>query len=228
MRLRKAPIGIGFDASTYVTPHQCAALVTSGYQFRLAYLRRDRHVNDHPDTGWPVSLSRQELHEHLDAGLMVSVVQFASLRGRRYLSDASGRMIGGAAAHNAGHLGLPEGTTIWVDAEWTDSPGDAAVMSYLRAWGAVVADAGYRPGCYVGHEGLTGDQWYSLPHYRSYWCSAMRAMAEPLPRGWCMWQGLEHSRAQAHHGRPPVHGVSLDPDMCRYDNRGDRPWMVSA
>lgn len=228
MRIVKAPVGAGFDASTYVTPAAAADFVRAGYQFAVRYIRRDQHVNDKPDSGWPVSLSRQELHELHDAGLAVSVVQFASFSGRRYLSGSAGNTFGYAAAFNARELGIPDGCTLWVDAEWTDAPGDAAVMSYLTAWGKAVAEAGYRPGCYVGYDGLTGDQWYSLPYYRAYWRSAIKYARVPYPRGWSMVQGLEHSRSKASRGRPSVFGTAIDTDHVLYDDRGDRPWFVTA
>jgi hypothetical protein len=159
---------------------------------------------------------------------LVSPVQFARFHGRNYLNASSGAQIGYAAAWNCEKLGLPEGTTVWVDAEWTDNPGDAAVLSYLRAWGKAVAEAGYRPGVYVGYDGLTGSQWYGLPYFRAYWASAMRYIGYPEPRGFCMYQGLEHSAANANRGRAPIYGVSLDQDFARYDQRGERAWMVSA
>ncbi len=228
MRIAPAPVGLGFDASTYIPPPAVSEFVAAGYQFRLGYLRRDQHVNERPDTGWPISFSRQELAEHLAGGLLVGLVQFASFRGRSYLSTSSGLKYGHNAAFNARLLGAPEGTTLFCDAEWTDDPGVAAVMDYLRAWCRAVCEAGYRAGIYEGWEGLTGAQWYSIPHATAYWRSAMKHMADPTPRGWCMYQGWEHSKAHSDRGRPPVFGQAIDPDFAVYDNRGDRAWLIAA
>lgn len=228
MKAVRGPVGAGFDASTYIPPEAVAKFVYAGYQFRVGYLRRDQHVNDDPDTSWPVSMSKRELREHLNEGLLVSLVQFFAGRGRSYLSRSNGLQYGHAAAVNARALGAPEGTTLWCDAEWVDNPGTTAVMDYLRNWTRAVCEAGYRAGIYVGWEGLSGGQWYSIPHASAYWRSAMRFMAEPHPRGWSMIQGLEHSDAKADRGRPPVFGCAVDLDFCTYDNRGDRPWMIAA
>jgi len=233
MRLIRAPVGPGFDASTYIPPAAAAQFAAAGYRFRIGYLRRDKHVNEAPDLSdgpltWPVSFSRQELAEHLNAGLLVSLVQFARFNGRSYLGDESGRELGEAAAYNAESLGAPKGCTLWVDAEWDDAPPDSIVMVYLIAWGLAVYRAGYRPGIYEGYEGLTGEQWYSLPKYQAYWRSAMKHMAAPDPRGWNCYQGWEHSPKKASVGRPPIFGCSVDTNFACYDKKGSRFYCVSA
>jgi len=227
MRLRKAPIGIGFDASTYVDPTAAAQFVAAGYEFVVRYIRRDQHVNLEPASGWPVSLSTRELEQLLDAGLCVSLVQFARFHGKNYLGARHGAQMGHNAAWNARNLGAPEGTTIWYDAEWTDNPSDRAIMDELRAWAKAVSDGGYRAGVYVGYDGLSGAQWYSLPYVRAYWRSAIKTVRNPQPRGWSMYQGLEHCKAKAHRGRPPVFGQAIDTDFAVYDDKGARPYMIS-
>lgn len=231
MRIVRAPVGLGFDASTYITPQQAAQFRAAGYLFRVGYLRRDQHVNEDPDLSdgplsWPVSLSVRELHEHLDADLLMSFVQFARFHGRNYLSADEGARIGHNAAWNCRRLGVLEGATIWCDAEWTDSPPARLVIRFLARWAQAVAEAGYRPGCYVGFEGLTALQWYGLPYFRAYWRSAMRHMADPQPRGWCCYQGWEHSRVSDK--RPPIFGASIDQDFSHYDNYGDRFYAVAG
>jgi hypothetical protein len=228
MKVVQAPVGLGFDASTYIPPDAVAKFVAAGYRYRIGYLRRDQHVNDDPDPYWPVSLSRRELREHLGGGLLVGFVQFARFGGRSYLSRSSGLQYGHAAAVNARNLGVPQGAHLFVDAEWTDNPGQQAVLAYLRAWCEAVCDAGYRAGIYVGWEGLSGPQWYSVPHANCYWRSAMMHMRNPQPRGWGLYQGWEHSPGNADRGRPPVFGQGIDPGYACYDDLGDRAWLVSA
>jgi hypothetical protein len=218
MRIKKCPVGVGFDASTYIRPETAAKFKRAGYRFVVRYLRRDQHVNEKPDTSWPISLSVQELTELLDAGLYVGLVQFARFHGKNYLSAEHGKQVGHNAAWNAKHLGVPEGATLFYDAEWTDSPPDDLVMAELRAWAKAVSDAGYRAGVYVGYEGLSGSQWYSLPYVRAYWASAMKHIQEPLPRGWSCFQGWEQKS---------VFGQVIDSDFCRYDNKGARPYFVA-
>ena len=237
MRCVKAPVGLGFDASTYVTPAQVKQLAESGYEYRIGYLRRDKHVNQHPDmSGWPVSLSVQELHEHLNAGVMVGAVQFARFHGLNYLSAGAGKTIGEAAAWNAEMLGLPKGIHLWLDAEWNDCPTGwwarrkyiARVLAYCAAWCRAVVAAGYRAAVYEGFWELSARQWYSIPKATAYWLSAMRDVKPPRVRGCCMYQGWEHSRKKARYGRPPVHGVSLDTDFSRYDRKGERFYLAAA
>lgn len=225
MRAIPIPLGKGFDASTYVTPDQAARLVKpqpddgEPYRFAVRYLRRDQYVYERPDTSWPVSLSKQELGELLSAGLAVGLVQFGRFHGRRYLSAARGASHGFNAVWNASRLGVPEGVTLYTDAEWTDSPPDSLVLDYLRAWGQAVAEAGYRPGCYIAYDGLTRQQWYGLPYYRTYWASAMHAalLTPPLPRGYSLYQHTQRTDC----------GVVLDPCYSVADLRGDRPWVVA-
>jgi hypothetical protein len=222
MKLVTAPVGAGFDCSVYCGPEAAAAMKAHGYRYIARYVRRDKHVNDGPDPDWPVSLSRQELRELLEAELLVSPVQFARFHGRNYLSADSGAAIGEAAAWNCQQLGLPEGTTVWVDAEWTDGPDPDLVLAYLRAWAEPVAAAGYRPGVYVGWEGLTGAQWYGLPKFQAYWRAGMRYLSAPLPRSYCMFQSPELK------GDDAVLGLDVDTDFVTYDEKKARPYMVGG
>jgi hypothetical protein len=218
MRAIEAPVGVGIDASTYLPPEKVRLFKDAGYGFRIGYLRRDHHVNDGPDLSWPTSTSRRELAEHLEAGMPYGFYQFGAFLGRSYLSAAAGLEAGRNAGLNAKDLGTPEGVHIFCDAEWTDSPGIQSVMSYLRAWCNGVAEHYYSPAIYNGFDELTGDLLYSIPLATAYARSAMRLLCNPQPRGYSLFQGWEHSKAQVKHGRPPIFGCSVDVCFSTYDD----------
>jgi len=92
-------------------------------------------------------------------------------------------------------LGLPLGTTVWLDLE-----GQAAfntpvteLISKINVWANAVKFGGYEPGIYVGSpQPLTSEELYAL-HVVRYWNALSREsdrnnkLAEPSC-GWCMWQ----------------------------------------
>jgi len=249
VRLCHPQIGAGFDTSVHVTQEQAAAMKAAGYTFRVGYVRRDRKVNDEPDDQWPISLSHREVREHIAVGLDVGFYQFPRMHGKNWLgNDDYCREVGYNAARNAADLAGIDGATVYHDCEWTDEPDAELVLRGLGHWIAGCVEGKGRPGGYIGFEGLTGEQWYSLPHMRTYMRSAMlmrtyqRAAAssyaerlalitEPLPRGWSMLQGWQHSDRpkDVRAGRPAVCGIAaIDPCWATYDNIGDRPYFVTA
>ena len=239
MRVKRATVGAIVDMSTHVDLGTAKLFKASGVSIVMRYVRRDKRVLDKPDGDWPESLSKLELDWLLEAGLEVGLFQFARFHGGNYLSATSGAAVGEAAAWNVAALGIPEGMTTFVDAEWTDAPESRVkrywynrrVKAYLRAWGKRYAAGGGSPGCYEAYEGLSGRQWYKLPPFRHYYCSAMKAprmIGDPQPRGFCAWQGLEHSRSKAGRGRPPVFGQAIDTGQSHYDRKGDRFYVVTA
>jgi hypothetical protein len=212
MRAKNVPRGLGFDASVYVDPCTVGLFKCSGYKFRVGYVNRQVHVNDQPDPNWPVSISKQELREHLRADMPVSLVQFFNGNGN-YLKPGYGTQVGTAAATNAQLLGAPKGITLWVDAEWSKNlPSEAQVWQYLNEWSAPVQAAGYEPGIYVGSgQPLGSDALYGLPRYTHYWRAAS-IVPNVRTRGYQMIQGMPQK----------VHGVEIDPDIAALDHLGDR------
>jgi len=239
MRVKRATIGAIIDASTAINLETAKRFKAAGVSTVMRYIRRDKYVMEKPDGHWPESLSKLELSWLLAAGLDVGLFQFARFNGANYLSKTAGESIGEAAAWNVKALGIPNGMTCFVDAEWYDAPTSRVkrywynrrVLAYLRAWGRSYHAGGGRPGCYEAYDGLSGRQWYGLPKYRSYYCSAMkgpRMLGDPQPRGFCAWQGLEHSGGKASRGRPPVFGTAIDTGQSHYDRKGDRFYVVTA
>ena len=207
MKTRECPSKIGFDASTYVTPSTAQEFYQAGYRFVFRYLNRMKSFRETPDTTWPISLSTQELRELTDRGFAVGLVQFAG-------QCRDGAAKGEAMVHNAKGIGVPEGTHLFCDGEgWPDDTWEA-VQAYLGAWQDKVRGAGYRAGLYVGPGVNWGDLW-SLPGYDCYWRAASYT-PEVCHRGYSITQGLQCE----------VYGQTIDQDICCYDHRRGRPYMV--
>jgi hypothetical protein len=212
---------MGFDTAGFVSADQAKRFRAAGYKFVMRYVERSQRVYDEPTPtigDWFYPLSKKEFAWLLDADLMVGVVQRAKFRGKPYLNRQYGKDIGYAAMWCCKELGVPQGATVYVDAEWTDGPSDSQVMQFLRAWHETGPDAKMRTGTYEGYEGLTGAQWYSIPYCRSYWRSALRYLGDPQPRSWSMYQTTQQA----------VFGIGIDVDLITYDNKGNRPYLVAA
>jgi Domain of unknown function (DUF1906) len=131
----------------------------------------------------------------------------------------------GAATVEALHaLGLPQGTTVWLDVEEVkdDAP---TTKAKINGWARDVLAAGFQPGLYVGADvGLTSLELYSLAVVR-YWRSMSRildrfgALAEPAC-GFCMEQCYD---------TVTWGGIRADIDFVRKDWRERLPnWVRSA
>src|SRR5678815_2084683 len=102
---------------------------------------------------------------------------------------------GEAAVERAQALGLPLGTTLFLDLEgpkaYATPP--AELVAKINRWALDVHTNGYVPGIYVASpQPLTTDELTNL-HVVRYWRAPSRivdrhgALAEPKP-GWCMYQ----------------------------------------
>jgi hypothetical protein len=132
------------------------------------------------------------------------------------LTRRNGSIVGLNALDNCKQLGIPEGTTVFCDAEFNDAP-DAYVIDYLKGWQEAVKTY-YRPGLYVGYDGLSGGQLWALPGFACYWRAGMKYLAAPDNRGYSMFQTTQVD----------VHGIDTDLNVMTYDNKRDRPWFVRA
>jgi hypothetical protein len=217
MRLVKLNPCIGFDTPTALNEELCEKFIQSGCKFVIRYVTRWKsyHEDPTPDIGdWFYGLSKSELETILRSGLKVGIVQ--AMRMSTTLTYQNGTTVGLAALRNCERLGIPEGATVFCDAEF-DRADSQKVISYLKGWQEPVRSK-YRPGLYVGYDGLTGEQLYSLPGFACYWRAGMRYVKDPQPRGYAMWQT----------GQQDVYGIDVDFDYMRYDEKGDRPYFVSA
>jgi hypothetical protein len=187
-----------------------------GYRFAARYIRRDKHVNDKPDTSgdWLISLSREELFDLTNiCDMAVTPVQI----GRLTFDRNEGKRIGEAAAYNVEQLGFPKGCVVWLDAEWRSAPLPDDAAYYINSWSEPVIAAGYEPGLYIGPNiGMSADQLYFDLAIRHYWKSASY-VPFPSNRGCQMIQGTPLN----------VMGLSLDQDLVCIDSRGERfRWAV--
>lgn len=107
-------------------------------------------------------------------------------------------------------LGIPKGTTVWLDLEGIDAWNTPAaqLIALIEAWARDITAAGYMAGLYVGApQPLTGPQLYALKGITRYWLgigrcvgrsatwkpSADQKQLDAYPDcGWCMrqdWHG---------------------------------------
>lgn len=222
MQATQASRTMGFDTSIYVDQKYYDKLKSAGYGFVVRYLWRTKRVDDKPNYGWPVALSKQELSELLYAGFGVSIVQFSPDKGV-IPTAVIGKSVGEAAASNAAGLGIPKGVTIWCDAEWSNDPPAEDVIDYLNAWASPVVNAGYEAGLYLGGgTGMTGEQLYDLPEYNHYWKSASAVPWVPK-RGFQMFQTNQTTVFKA---MGDV-GLTIDQDLVCIDNKGERFKLVT-
>lgn len=183
------------------TPEQACALRSSGIDFFVGYLG---------------VVTKERLASILSAGLAFMAVTLA------------GRFDGTAAAQQCRALGLPPGTTVWLDLE-----GDNAyrtppqeLIAKINAWADAVSLAGYQPGLYVGSpQPLTADELYRLRVVR-YWKAPSRVLdrngqAWDGPAcGFCCWQLWPQ-------GYWRDTGVFVDVDFIGQDFRGRVPtWAI--
>jgi len=216
--------GLACDSATAPTRKQAEAVYDAGFRTWFRYV--DRVLADpDKDKRWPINLTRPELAMLLDVGFDVGLVQYYSTgyesqeRGAR-LCGAYGEQLGSIASANARRLGVPQGVTIFCDAEdWIRLPSKLHGFQYLNRWSAANVAAGDEPGLYYGAnmgneraEFFTGADLYGLPRFRAYWKSMGYCPHMPR-RGPTMVQA------------PPVKvaGLELDPNVITLDGK----WLSS-
>jgi hypothetical protein len=114
-------------------------------------------------------------------------------------------------------LGIPLGTTAWLDVEAVSTMDKTMLKAKINAWGSNVQYANHIAGIYVGEGNpLSADELYNLVVTR-YW---MSASIVPIPRcHYCVYQLF-----------PTVvwGGVSVDLDFVREDAEGRVPTWAKA
>lgn len=185
------------------TRAQADALRCSGVDFFVGYLG---------------AIDKVRLDHLLDAGLGFMPVTFAN------------QFDGARAAQQSLLLGLPTGTTVWLDMEGmsvlrTPPP---ELSAQINRWATDVAKAGFTPGLYVGApQPFTSEELYALKVTR-YWKAGSRILdrngrlAEP-GCGWCMYQLLPQCFWPA---REALGATFVDVDFVQEDYRGRLPTMA--
>jgi hypothetical protein len=202
----------GCDTDTVLDEAGAQALAASGFRFVVRYLSRTtpEHTSD---------LTSGEVDIILGAGLLLGAVQHVSRAGWSP-NAALGAAYGSAAAANAGTLGFPNATQLWLDLEGVASYVSAAdTIAYVNSWATVVTGAGFVPGLYVGaNQPLSGDDLYWRLKVTRYWKSASNVPDIPY-RGYCMVQSLAPS---------PIDGISIDRDVVLGDAFGGVPTFLAS
>lgn len=206
MKTERAFVGArGVDSLPFSqggTTAQAEALAASGIEFFVGYLG---------------VINGARLKRLLDAGVAFMPVTLASAYN------------GATSVAQCKALGLPSGTTVWLDLEGKaayDTPAPALIAK-INAWADAVKAAGYEPGLYVGSpQPLTSEELYALRVVR-YWNALSREsdrngkLAEPRC-GWCMWQMNDSVIWKGT-------GVFVDVNMIGKDFQGRLPtWVRSS
>lgn len=200
----------GFDVNVPVDPVSARAFRASGYVFALRYVRRDpRSHND---------LSVMEVGVLHGAGLAVGIVQHFGPKEGWTPSDDLGKLYGQNAASACIELGVPPGTTVWLDLESVNPAiDDETIIRYCNRWHDAVAAAEFDPGIYVGYGSrLSADQLYRRLKFSKYFGAYnLNADEEPAVRGLCMRQHEGHA--------PPGVSLMIDVDTVNVDRLGGLP-----
>lgn len=171
--------------------------------------------------GYLGAMNAARLAYVLDAGLGFMPVTFAG----EYKDGAADEIAQLRA------LGIPAGTTVWLDLEGLDAWNTPAadLMRLINAWARDIKAGGWLPGLYVGApQPLSGPQLYSLGVYR-YWLGIGRCVdksgKDAYPDcGWCMRQDW-HGQKNGMFWRGT--GVLVDTNSVQCDHLGRLPsWVV--
>jgi hypothetical protein len=189
------------------TADQARKLRASGVEFFVGYLG---------------AMNPVRLAAVLDAGLAFMPVTFAG----EYKDGAADEVAQLKA------LGVPLGTTVWLDLEGVDAwntPADK-LMALINAWAADIAWAGYMPGLYVGApQPLTGPELYSLKVVR-YWLGIGRCVSKDGKDAYpaCGWVMRQDWHAQGNGMMWKDTGVFVDTNSIQCDHKGRLPvWVVA-
>ncbi len=216
MRTEKAPVGSrGVDSLPFSqggTAAQAVALKCSGIDFFVGYLGK---------------MTPARLAFVLAAGLAFMPVTTAA----EYKDGAADEIAQLRA------LGIPAGTTVWLDLEGVDvwergkNPVTRAEdLAMMRSWATSIAAAGWMPGLYVGApQPFTSAELFALPFVR-YWLGIGRCIDrngdDAYPAcGWSMRQDW-HGQKLGMMWRTT--GVFVDTNSIQCDHRGRVPaWVVA-
>jgi hypothetical protein len=168
--------------------------------------------------GYLGAMTPVRLRYLLDAGLGFMPVTFAAAYD------------GTRAVAQCLNLGLPTGTTVWLDVEGKAAWGTPAaeLIAKINAWADAVSRGGYQPGIYVGApQPLTGAELHNLKVVR-YWLGIGRCVdrtgKDAYPScGWCMRQDW-HGQQLGMMWRDT--GVLVDTNSVQCDHRGRLPSWV--
>lgn len=215
MRVKQLQPCWGFDTPAHITRDLAKRFMDSGMEFVIRYVPHWRDIPAKPTPhygNWFFGMSLEERDILLDAGLPFGLYQMM----HKSVDLTIGSERGLNMVWCCDKLGIPDGASVWCDAEYNDAP-DASVITFLDDWSEPVANR-LRAECYIGYEGLSGAQWYARPYFRGYARAGMMYLGNPQPRGYSVYQGVETR----------LHGIDIDPLFQTYDDKRERPWFVVA
>ncbi|HWU88565.1 MAG TPA: glycoside hydrolase domain-containing protein [Kofleriaceae bacterium] len=208
-----APIGaLGCDTLGVLSADHVKTLAEAGYKFCVRYVNLPNYASE-------PALTSAEAQTILQGGLALMVVQRARAG---TLTASGGTSDGSYAAQSCADIGLPRGVNVWLDLE--SIGGD--VFNYSNNWYTEVANAGYKPGVYVGPNisyqdtPVTGEQLYAYLKASHYWRSQSE-VPNVDQRGYQMIQLFTQTK--------DLLGFYIDINVTQNDYRNDTvQWLQPA
>lgn len=154
--------------------------------------------------GYTQQMTENDLGYALQSGLGVMLVQgyYDDM-----VSNQSGASWGQTAVDQAESIGYLKGCVLWLDLENVTQSSSKTII-WCNEWAAVVSNAGYIPGLYVGvPQPLSSLQLYRL-NFSHYWKSESSDTENVATRGYQMFQSADGD---------------IDEDEVEVDNEGGLP-----
>ena len=154
---------VGFDTDTPLTAALCQSLPLLDYEFAIRYVSHAAPRS--------IDLTATEAQMITDAGMALMVVMHPLAAG--WSPSASLGLAHGKAVLRNLPANLPSGMAVWCDLEGLAQTPNGITCSYVNSWSAIIRNAGWQPGLYVGYDTwLTGEQLYENLTLNRYWKSA--------------------------------------------------------
>ncbi|MEG3436676.1 DUF1906 domain-containing protein [Pannus brasiliensis CCIBt3594] len=211
--IEAAPDGaLGFDTNTTLSFAKAQQFRNDDFRFCLRYLSLGNGQK-------PGDLTTAEADAILRAGLALMPVQHVRFPGWTPTAPL-GTQTGKNAAHNAVQVGFPPGVNVWLDWEGADPQTSVAnAIAYCNNWFDEVKAAGYVPGIYVGFNAiLNSQQLYQKLKFQHYW-KAGGNIPDIAVRGYQMIQKIPLDQS--------LHGIQIDRDTTRADNKGGQALWIT-
>jgi hypothetical protein len=203
----------GFDLNQPVKSDLARRFHSAGYRFVLRYVPRLQPKSH--------DLTAAELETLHECGFAVMPVQHVLSETKWQPSADLGRRYGAYAGEYCSMIGVAKATNVWLDLEGVDQDiPSSVVIEYCNIWHDQVAEAGYKPGVYVGwNPGINARDLYYRLRMSAYWGAYnLNRDQQPVVRSIMMKQKLANRAERTLVGFDP-----FNVDLVVGDLLGDLP-----